>query len=432
MKCRHCFAELSLVFADLGCSPPSNSYLTTKQLSLPETHYPLKALVCEQCWLVQTQDFVAPEKLFSNDYPYFSSTSASWMAHARTYAIEIVRRLALNSESFVVEVASNDGYLLRNFKEFGIDCLGVEPTDDTAAAAEALGIPVVREFLTQDLGEALAAGHIAANGIRGPASRPADLIVANNVFAHVPDVNDFAAGLAGALGRDGTITIEFPHVLELIRQCQFDTIYHEHYSYLSLHAAQRILRGAGLRLWDVEKLATHGGSLRVYAIHEDDPRSTLDTVPEVLTEEIDGGLLTAGPYVDFQPRAVRVKNNFLALLLEAKRSGTRVAAYGAAAKGNTLINFAGLRADLLPFVVDAAPSKQGKFLPGSRIPVLAPEALSRECADLVVVLPWNLISEIRRQLQPFVDAGGRLVTVVPELREYSLHGCRLRDTRHIP
>jgi hypothetical protein len=406
------------VVADLGCTPPSNSYLTPQELSLPEKHYPLKIYVCEQCWLVQTQDFVAHDEMFASDYAYFSSTSASWMSHARAYAIGITHRLALGPESFVVEVASNDGYLLRNFKELGIGCLGIEPTGDTASAAEALGIPVVRDFLTQDLGEGLADGRIAVEGVAGSTSRPADLIVANNVFAHVPDVNDFTAGLAAALGRGGTITIEFPHLLELIRHCQFDTMYHEHYSYLSLHAAQRILQGAGLRLWDVEKLETHGGSLRVYAIHEDDPRATLDIVHEMLDEETYGGLLTPGPYIDFQPRAVRVKNNFLSLLLKAERDGTRVAAYGAAAKGNTLLNFAGVRADLLPFVVDAAPSKQGKFLPGSRIPVLAPEALSRESADLVVVLPWNLISEIRAQLRDFISSGGRLVTVVPDLSFY--------------
>jgi hypothetical protein len=418
MKCRHCGAELSLVCADLGCTPPSNSYLTSQTLTLPEIHYPLKAFVCEQCWLVQTQDFVSHVEIFSSDYAYFSSTSASWLSHARAYAIGITRRLKLGSGSFVVEVASNDGYLLRNFREFGIACLGIEPTDDTATAAEALGIPVVRDFLTRDLGEGLASGQFEVAGIDGGVSRAADLIVANNVFAHVPDVNDFAAGLAGALSRDGTITLEFPHLLELMRHCQFDTIYHEHYSYFSLNAAQRILRAAGLRLWDVEKLETHGGSLRVYVIHEDDQRPTLDSVREILAEELVWGLLTPAPYIDFQRRAVRVKNRFLEFLLEAERHGTRVAAYGAAAKGNTLLNFAGVRADLLPFVVDAAQSKQGKFLPGSRIPVLAPEALSRESADLVVVLPWNLISEIRSQLQPFVDQGGRLVTVVPELREY--------------
>lgn len=422
MKCRHCAATVSRVFADLGCSPPSNSYLTAQELSLPETHFPLKTYVCEQCWLVQTQDFVARDEMFSSDYAYFSSTSALWMSHARVYATEITRRLALGSGSFVVEVASNDGYLLQNFKEFGIPCLGIEPTDDTAAAAEALGIPVVREFLTEDLGRGLADGRFQVDEVAGGVSRPADLIVANNVFAHVPDVNDFTAGLAGALAHGGTLTIEFPHLLELIRWCQFDTIYHEHYSYFSLHSAERILQGAGLRVWDVEKVSTHGGSLRVFAIHDDDQRPSLTSVREVLDEEIDSGLLTPGPYIDFQARAVRVKNDFLTLLLQAERDGTRIAAYGAAAKGNTLLNFAGVGADLLPFVVDAAPSKQGKFLPGSRIPVLAPEALSRESADVAVVLPWNLISEIRSQLTDFTNNGGRLVTVIPDIRFFDAGG----------
>jgi SAM-dependent methyltransferase len=404
MKCRHCGMAVQHSFVDLGFAPPSNAYLHAEELSNPELHYPLRVKVCDRCWLVQTEDYARAEELFSADYAYFSSTSTSWLDHAAGYVRMIIDRLQLGPESFVIEVASNDGYLLKNFVAAGIPCLGIEPTASTAAVAEALGIPVRREFFGETLGRRLASE-----------GRRADLILGNNVYAHVPDINDFTRGLAAVLKPGGTVTLEFPHLVPLIEQNQFDTIYHEHFSYLSLSTMARIFAKAGLRVWDVEELPTHGGSLRVYGCNAEAAIATTDRVESVLTREEQFGVTRLGTYTEFQERADRVKDDLLAFLIEQKRAGRRVAAYGAAAKGNTLLNYAGVRPDLLPYVCDAAVSKQGKFMPGSHIPIRSPEVLRDNPPDYVVILPWNIAHEVRTQLADLVHCGTRFVTAVPEL-----------------
>lgn len=404
MKCRHCGMALEHSFVDLGFAPPSNAYVYAEELSNPEVHYPLRVKVCHRCWLVQTEDYAQAEELFSADYAYFSSTSSSWLAHAAGYARMITDRLQLGPESFVIEVASNDGYLLKNFVAAEIPCLGIEPTASTAAAAEALGIPVMREFFGEALGRRLA-----------DQGRSADLIAGNNVYAHVPDINDFTRGLAAALKPEGTVTLEFPHLVPLIEQTQFDTIYHEHFSYLSLTAVASIFAEAGLRVWDVEELPTHGHSLRVYGCRTEAAIVTTKRVAALLAREDEFGVTRLETYTEFQKRTDRVKDDLVAFLIEQKRAGRRVAAYGAAAKGNTLLNYAGIRPDLLPYVCDAAPSKQGKFLPGSHIPIRAPEALWENSPEYVVILPRNIAQEVRTQLKDLVEGGAIFVTAVPEL-----------------
>lgn len=404
MRCRHCDTALEHVFLDLGFAPPSNAYLAPTDLHRPEIYFPLKTLVCHECWLVQTEDHPAAHELFRQDYAYFSSTSSSWLNHAARFATDIASRLGLNQQSMVLEVASNDGYLLRNFIAAGIPCLGIEPTDSTASAAERHGIPVIREFF----GEALAT-RLKASG------QQADLIVGNNVFAHVPDINDFTRGLKTALKPEGVVTLEFPHLRNLIEFNQFDTIYHEHFSYLSLTAVDRIFMAAGLRVWHVEKLSTHGGSLRVYGCHNGSRRANAGSVAEVLDEERRAGLLNLETYQGFQARADRLKNDLLTFLLEQQRLGKTVAAYGAAAKGNTLLNYAGVRPDLVPFVCDAAVAKQGKYLPGSHIPILPPAAMTLRRPDYILILPWNIAPEIKHQLRDLAARGSRFVTAVPGL-----------------
>lgn len=404
MKCRHCQAPLAHTFIDLGFAPPSNAYLTAGDLTRPEKYFPLRVRVCERCWLVQTEDYAQADELFSPDYAYFSSTSTSWLDHAARYAEKMIAGLELGRTSFVIEVAANDGYLLKNFVAAGIPCLGIEPTASTAAAAEKLGIPILREFFGEALGRRLAAE-----------GRQADLIIGNNVYAHVPDINDFTRGLQAALKPGGTITLEFPHLLQLIEQAQFDTIYHEHFSYLSLYTVSRIFAAAGLRVFDVEELPTHGGSLRVYGCHADDPRSTAKAVADLLAREGALGLRDLATYQDFQARAERIKDDLLLFLIEQKRAGKKVAAYGAAAKGNTLLNFAGVKPDLLPFVCDAADAKQGKYLPGSHIPILPPSELKQNRPDYLLILPWNIAEEVRAQNAALKAQGTRFVVAVPRL-----------------
>jgi hypothetical protein len=405
MKCRYCSALLTHRFLDLGFAPPSNAYLSEDDLSKPEKYYPLRVLVCDRCWLVQTEDYAEADEFFSPDYAYFSSTSSTWLEHARKYVEMITGRLGLNAESLVIEVASNDGYLLKNFLAAGIPCLGIEPTASTAEAAEKLGIRVIRQFFGERLGKELAAS-----------GRQADLILGNNVFAHVPDINDFTGGLKAALKPSGTITLEFPHLMRLIEFNQFDTVYHEHFSYLSLHAVERIFAAAGLKVYDVEELPTHGGSLRVYGCHADSAQKVDGAVARLLDEEKKRGLLTLETYIGFQSRAEKVKDDFVTFLLEQKRAGKKVAAYGAAAKGNTLLNFAGVKPDLLPFVCDAAPSKQNKYLPGAHIPIRHADALAAAAPDYVVILPWNIADEVSAQNSALAAKGTRFVTFVPEMR----------------
>jgi SAM-dependent methyltransferase len=404
MNCRHCGTSLEHTFLDLGFAPPSNAYLKAEDLVKPEKYYPLKIKVCTSCWLVQTEDYAQAEELFSAEYAYFSSTSTGWFAHAARYAAQMTEQLQLNASSLVIEVASNDGYLLKNFVAAGIPCLGIEPTTSTADAAEALGIPVVREFFGEALGKKLA--------FQG---QQADLIAGNNVYAHVPDINDFTRGLAAALKPHGTVTLEFPHLMQLVTQTQFDTAYHEHFSYLSLSTVDKIFRFGGLRVWNVETLATHGGSLRVYGCHVADSRATMPEVAALLSEEQAQGLQDIATYQSFQARADAVKNALVAFLIEQKRLNKTVAAYGAAAKGNTLLNYGGVKPDLLPFVCDAAAAKQGKFMPGSHIPIFPPSALMERRPDYVVILPWNIAAEVRAQNAALAALGTRFVTAIPHL-----------------
>jgi len=413
MNCRHCDKPLQHQFLDLGFAPPSNAYLKAEDLHAPEHYFPLKLYVCDGCWLVQTEDYARSDELFTKDYAYFSSTSSGWMKHAKDYCAMMAGRMSLDADSFVIEVASNDGYLLRNFVAANIPCLGIEPTDSTAAAAEAQGIPVLRKFFGQSLAEQLRAE-----------GKQADLILGNNVYAHVPDINDFTAGLSAALKPNGTITLEFPHLLNLIHLNQFDTVYHEHYSYLSLYTVQCIFEHAGLSVYDVEQLPTHGGSLRIYGCHAEDKRLPGANVTSVLEAEEEAGLRDLAVYQAFQDCADKVKNDLLAFLLEQKMSGKRVAAYGAAAKGNTLLNYAGVKPDLLAFVCDAAPAKQGKFMPGSHIPILTPDAIAEKQPDFVVILPWNIADEVMEKNANIRDWGGQFVRAVPYFE--IIHGNRIR------
>lgn len=405
MKCRHCGHALQHVFLDLGFAPPSNDYLTEESLHRPERYFPLRLFVCERCWLVQTQDYAQAADLFSADYAYFSSTSKSWLDHAAVYSHMITKRLELGPHSTVLEVAANDGYLLKNFVRAGIPCLGVEPTASTAAAAQRAGVPIVREFF----GSALA-DRLVAQG------RRADLVIGNNVYAHVPDINDFTAGLKTVLKPGGTLTLEFPHLMRLIEHVQFDTVYHEHFSYLSLHTTAAIFRKAGLRVFDVEQLPTHGGSLRVYGCHEEDIRPPARSVKEIIASEDRAGLRDLATYRTFQSRADLLKNDLVGFLIEQKRLEKSVAGYGAAAKGNTLLNYSGIKPDLLPYICDAAPSKQGKFTPGGHIPVLRPEVLEQRRPDTVLILPWNIADEIMAQLPQVRDWGGQFAVAIPHLR----------------
>ena len=405
MNCRHCGHPLTHTFLDLGFAPPSNAYLSADDLTRPEKYYPLRIRVCDHCWLVQTEDYAAADELFGPDYAYFSSTSSDWLAHAAHYSEAIIDKLRLGRNSLVIEIACNDGYLLKNFVAAGIPCLGIEPTAGTAAAAEQLGIPVLRAFF----GEAVAR-RLAAEG------RTADLIAGNNVYAHVPAINDFTRGLKAALKPGGTITLEFPYLLRLIEGAQFDTVYHEHFSYLSFHTVARMFAAVGLRVYDVEELATHGGSLRVYGCHAEDPRPTGVAVAAVTNEEASRGLRELAVYQGFQASADRVKDDLLLFLLEQKRAGKTVAAYGAAAKGNTLLNYAGVKPDLLPFVCDRAAAKQGKFMPGSHVPILPPAALSEGRPDYLLILPWNIAPEVRRANAALAERGTKFVTAVPTLQ----------------
>ena len=405
MKCRHCAQAIDLPFLDLGSAPPSNAYLSAAQLAGPETWYPLRVLVCRHCWLVQTDDYAHHSELFSDDYAYFSSISTSWLAHARTYVMQMLERFALHADSHVVEVAANDGYLLQYVRQAGIGCLGIEPTASTARAARERGIPIVEAFFGASLAQQLRQqGHAA------------DLMVANNVLAHVPDINDFVAGFAALLKPQGVATFEFPHLLRLIAECQFDTIYHEHFSYLSFTTVQRILQANGLTAFDVQELSTHGGSLRVFAQRADTGDQVVQpAVASTREREQAAGLLAPAQYAAFQARADDVRDGLIRFLLEARQSGKIVAAYGAAAKGNTLLNYAGIRPGLVRWVVDRNPAKQGQFMPGSRIPIVDETWLAREKPDFILVLPWNLLDELTRQLEYTRDWGAQLVTAVPEL-----------------
>lgn len=404
MKCRFCHAALHDVFLDLGSAPPSNAFLSADNLNAPETWFPLKLFTCTECHLVQVDEVQTHDALFSNDYVYFSSYSRTWLAHAEQYVTHAVQRLNLGANSLVIEVASNDGYLLQFVNAHGIPCVGIEPTASTAAAARERGIETIGQFFGKDFAQ----GFVTAR-------RSADLVIGNNVLAHVPDLNDFVAGIEAVLAPEGMATLEFPHLMQLVAQRQFDTVYHEHFSYFSFHTAQRVIAAHGLRVFDVEELPTHGGSLRLWACRAGAAHRETPTVAALLAKEAAAGMQTMDYYRDFQPVADRIKNDFLAFLLECKRKGKQVAAYGAAAKGNTLLNYAGVRPDLLAYVADASPHKQGRYLPGSRIPVVAEARIRETRPDFVVILPWNLREEIREQLAYISAWGAKFVTAVPQL-----------------
>lgn len=408
MNCRHCGTALQLTFLELGSAPPSNAYLTMKTLHAPEHWFPLRLMVCEQCWLVQTEDFSSADTLFVADYAYFSSFSDTWLEHARRYVQSMISRFGLGPKSKVVEIAANDGYLLQYVQQAKIPCLGIEPTAGTAQAAREKGLTIIEEFFGQQLAQALVAdGHAA------------DLIAANNVLAHVPDINDFVGGFTVLLKPEGVATFEFPHLLSLVAENQFDTVYHEHYSYLSLSTVDTIFASKGLHIFDVEKIPTHGGSLRVYAQRTDSGKQErTNRVTELLIAEMTAGMRDTAFYNNLQGRAEQVKNDLLAFLLEAKRNGLSVAAYGAAAKGNTLLNFAGVRPDLLSYVVDRNPAKQGKFMPGSRIPIVPEAHLQYKRPDRVLILPWNLRDEVMKQLAYIREWGGQFVTAIPRIEIY--------------
>lgn len=405
MNCRHCGSALRLPFLDLGSAPPSNAYLTEGALLEPEIWFPLRLLVCGSCWLVQTEDHAGRAALFTDDYAYFSSFSSSWLAHAKRYVEAMIARFGLGAESSVVEIAANDGYLLQYVAAADIPCYGIEPTVGTAASARVKGLEIIESFFGNALAETLV-----------EQGRQADLIAANNVLAHVPDINDFVAGFARLLKPSGVATFEFPHLLMMVRDNQFDTAYHEHYSYLSLTVVERIFTLSGLLVFDVEELPTHGGSLRVFAQRRDTAAHPVcASVPALREREANAGMSDADFYRGFQIAAERVKDDLTRFLIDAKRQGLTVGAYGAAAKGNTLLNFAGVKRDLLPYVVDKNPVKQGRFMPGSRIPIVSEDHLRESRPDRVLILPWNLADEVMAQLAYIREWGGAFVTAVPRM-----------------
>jgi SAM-dependent methyltransferase len=402
-SCRFCSAPLRVVFADLGMSPPSNALLTETQTQQMERFYPLRAYVCSRCFLVQVEAYETPQELFS-DYVYFSSYSTTWLEHSRSYASMVRERLRLGGQSRVVELASNDGYLLKYFQDAGISVLGVEPAANVARVAVEKGIPTEVAFFGVETAQRL-----AAKGMN------ADLIVANNVLAHVPEINDFVEGVRLLLKPGGTATFEFPHLLNLMVYNQFDTIYHEHFSYLSLLTVTKIFEAHGLFVSDVEQLPTHGGSLRVWATLDRGSSTAAPSVGALLAAERDAGLTSLDVYAAFDEKAKAVKRRLLAFLIGARERGERVAAYGAAAKGTTLFNFCGIRTDLVDYVVDRNPHKQGKYLPGCHVPIYDPEHVAETRPDFLLVIPWNIKEEIMEQMAHVREWGGRFVVPIPKL-----------------
>jgi SAM-dependent methyltransferase len=405
MQCRFCKTELKHVFIDLVNSPASNSFLTTEQLNEPEVFYPLKVYTCHQCYLVQVDEYKKSDAIFNSDYVYFSSYSTTWLEHARNYTEKMISRFGVNRESLVMEIASNDGYLLQYFHQQGIPVVGIEPTANTAKVAIEKGVNTVVDFFGVRLAKELASKNMQA-----------DILLGNNVLAHVPDIVDFVKGLKLALKPQGVVTMEFPHLMQLVDNNQFDTIYHEHFSYLSFGTVQKIFAAQGLELFDVEELPTHGGSLRIYAKHvEDTSKQVEPAVAALLKKEADKGMTSLAYYDHFQQKALQVKLGLTEFLITQKRAGTKVAAYGAAAKGNTLMNYCGIKSDLVDFVADANPHKRGKWLPASHIPVVTESHLKETKPDFVIILPWNLQDEIMKQLAYIKDWGGRFVIPIPQL-----------------
>lgn len=406
MNCRFCNAEVNHVFIDLINSPASNSFLTKEQLNEPEAFYPLKVFTCGTCFLVQVDEYKKSDAIFNSDYVYFSSYSTSWLQHAKKYTELMIERFGFTANSLVVEVASNDGYLLQYFAEKKIPVLGIEPTANTAAVAIQKGVNTITEFFGEKL-----ATDLVQKGTK------ADLLLGNNVYAHVPDINDFTKGLKTLLAPEGVITLEFPHLVQLVENSQFDTIYHEHFSYLSFYTVKQIFEKQGLELFDVEEIPTHGGSLRIYGKHKQDSSKPVSPrVTALLEKELAKGINKPGYYAKFQEKAAAIKLDLLEFLIEQKRNNKKVAAYGAAAKGNTLLNFCGIKNDLIDFVVDANPHKQDKFLPASHIPVVNEQVLKDQQPDYVIILPWNLETEITEQLSYIKEWGGQFVIPIPKLK----------------
>ncbi len=407
MQCRFCKTELEHVFVDLVNSPASNSFLTAEQLNEPETFYPLKVYTCHNCFLVQVDEYQKSDAIFDSSYVYFSSYSTSWLQHAKNYTELMSERFGLNEASQVIEIASNDGYLLQYFKEKNIPVLGIEPTINTAEVARTKGIETVTEFFGVDLADRLA----------NTWQTKADLLLGNNVLAHVPDIVDFVAGMKIILKDTGVVTMEFPHLMQLVDNNQFDTIYHEHFSYLSFATVKQIFESQDLEMFDVDEIPTHGGSLRIYAKHkEDNSKEISGNVQTLIDKEAAKGMTGLSYYDNFQQKALKVKLNISDFLIQQKRANKKVAAYGAAAKGNTLLNYCGIKNDLINFVVDANPHKQNKFLPASHIPVKDEQYLKEQQPDYVIILPWNLKEEIINQLAYIKEWGGRFVIPVPELQ----------------
>lgn len=406
MECRFCKTELEYVFIDLVNSPASNSFLTHEQLNEPEVFYPLKVYTCHSCFLVQVDEYKKSDAIFNSDYVYFSSYSTSWLQHAKKYTDLMIEKFGFNEASQVIEIASNDGYLLQYFKEKNIPVMGIEPTANTAEVAVGKGIKTIVEFFGVELADRLA-NHWDVK---------ADLLLGNNVLAHVPDIVDFVSGMKIILAGQGVITMEFPHLMQLVDNSQFDTIYHEHFSYLSFHTVKQIFEAQGLELFDVDELPTHGGSLRIYAKHrEDSSKPVSPAVKALLDKEASKGITSISYYQNFQQKALQVKLDMTSFLIEQKRKRKKVAAYGAAAKGNTLLNYCGIKNDLIDFVVDANPNKQNKWLPASHIPVMNEDHLKAEKPDYVIILPWNLRDEITAQLSYIKEWGGQFVIPIPKL-----------------
>ncbi len=408
LRCRHCGSELTVSFCDLGMSPLANSYLTGEQLDRMEPFYPLHAYVCSDCFLVQLQEFETPEHIFT-DYAYFSSFSDSWVAHARAYVEDMVARFGFDETSQVIEIASNDGYLLQFFMERNVPVLGIEPAANVAKAAEEKGIPTLVQFFNPE----------TATSLREE-GKQADLLLGNNVLAHVPALNDFVSGMKIALKPRGIITMEFPHLLRLMLENQFDTIYHEHFSYLSLYTVERVFAEHGLRVFDVQEVPTHGGSLRIFATHtENDERPTEPNVEAVKSAEADAGLQSLDAYRAFSDRVKETKRALLRFLVDAREQGKSVVAYGAPAKGNTLLNYCGVRTDLLDYTVDRSPHKRDRFLPGVHVPIYGPERISETKPDYLLILPWNLKDEIMKQMAHIREWGGKFVVPIPKTKVLS-------------
>jgi 2-polyprenyl-3-methyl-5-hydroxy-6-metoxy-1,4-benzoquinol methylase len=407
MNCRFCNNVLTHEFVDLGSCPPSNSFLKKEDLGKPEAYYPLKLFVCEKCFLVQIAEYKKANDIFNNEYVYFSSFSKSWLEHAHKYTEMMTERFHLGQDSQVIEIASNDGYLLQYFKEKNIPVLGIEPTSNTAAEAKRRGIETVVDFFGVKLAKELSGQN-----------RKADLLLGNNVLAHVPDINDFVSGMKIILKRNGVITMEFPHLLQMVENNQFDTIYHEHFSYLSLLTVKGIFETHGLFLFDVEEVPTHGGSLRIYAKHAEDKQEVSSNVNALIEREKRMGLDSINYYKDFDGKAKKIKNELLRFLSEQKQLGKKVAAYGAAAKGNTLLNYCGVKSDLISFVVDASPHKQGKYLPGNHIQVVNEDKIKEEKPDFILILPWNIAEEIVTQLSYIDNWGAKFVKAIPDFKIY--------------